>query len=221
MEPRLQALKFTAARYIAGTLPAAEAQAFEAEIRADPTLVATLGLGAQLERAMRLLDAEDVGRTPPWWRRPAAFFAAAGVAVLFATALLFALWRWDMAVDRQQLLESKAAEGFLAPVAGTRTVKMDPELSKLYTIGGGRPERVDLHVALRTRTYNQFRLRLARTDGSFVGEFNRLVRDSNGSLRIALNTSMLPAGAYRLDIEGLTWRGEAVALTALQLTVGR
>jgi hypothetical protein len=221
MEPGLQVLKSTAARYIAGALPAAEAQAFEAQVRADPALVGTLGLGAQLERAMRLLDADEIGRAPRWWRRPAAGFAAAGVAALLAVALLFTLWRWDMAVDRQRLLESQAAEGFLAPVTGTRTVKLDPELSQRYTLDAGRPERVDLHVALRTRQFNQFRLQLARMDGTFVGEFNRLVRDSNGSLRIALNTSALPTGGYRLDIEGLTWRGEPVALTSLRLDLKR
>ena len=44
MEARLQTLRFTAARYIAGSLTAKERQQFEAGIRAQPGLVAELGI---------------------------------------------------------------------------------------------------------------------------------------------------------------------------------
>jgi hypothetical protein len=221
MDSRLQALRFTAARYIAGSLPTDEARAFEAEVRAQPVLVTELGLGAQLERAMRLLDADDVGRQPPWWRRPVAFHAALGLAGALFVALAFVIWRWDMAVDRQHFLEAKASEGFLAPTSGSATVKIDPELSKLYSIGGRRPERVELHITVRAPQFNQFRLQLARADGTFVVQVNRMARDSNGNLRLAVNTSLLPAATYVLGIEGLTGRGEAVPLRKVQLTVAR
>ena len=42
-----------------------------------------------------------------------------------------------------------------------------------------------------------------------------------GNLRLALNSSMLPAGGYELRIEGLTWRGEAVPLSRVQLVLQR
>ena len=39
---------------------------------------------------------------------------------------------------------------------------------------------------------------------------HNLVKDSNGHLRIALNSSALGPGNYQFTIEGLTWRGETV-----------
>jgi hypothetical protein len=35
-----------------------------------------------------------------------------------------------------------------------------------------------------------------------------MVRDSNSDLRLSLNTSLLPAGRYRLRIDGYSRRGD-------------
>ncbi len=48
---------------------------------------------------------------------------------------------------------------------------------------------------------------------------SELLRDSNGNLRLALNSSMLPPGGYEMRVEGLTWRGEAVPLRRVALTM--
>jgi hypothetical protein len=42
-----------------------------------------------------------------------------------------------------------------------------------------------------------------------VGVITNLAKDSNGHLRIALNSSALGPGNYQLTIEGLDWRGQA------------
>jgi hypothetical protein len=39
---------------------------------------------------------------------------------------------------------------------------------------------------------------------------NNLIRDSNGALRMALNTSVLGPGSYQFIIEGMTLQGEAI-----------
>jgi len=217
MNPKLQNLRFTAARYIAGSLTPEEIRQFEAGIRAEPALVGQLGLDDQLTRAMKLLDTDAIGRRDPWWRRPAAFFAAAGATVLLGIALAVVLWRWDMAVERQRVLEARAAEGFLAATSRSETVRIDPDLPGRYSISGGGATRIELQIAMRSPKFNQFRIDLARADGSFVAQMNRMVRDSNGNLRLALNSSMLPPGGYELRIEGLTWRGEAVPLKRVTL----
>ena len=99
MSSRLQNLRFTAARYIAGSLAPEEVQQFEAELRAQPDLVRTLGLEDHLIRAMKLLDTGAATGDEAWWRRPVAFFAALGSSVVLPIALCVVLWRWDMAVD--------------------------------------------------------------------------------------------------------------------------
>ena len=222
MEARLQTLRFTAARYIAGSLTAKERQQFEAGIRAQPGLVAELGIDEQLQRALQLLDGGEIGRPSPSWRTPAAFFTAIGAAALLAIALGVVLWRWDMAVDRQRVLEAQAEQRFLAPTSGSETVKIDPQALQRYSAGGGaNASRIDLHIAVRTRAFNQFRVNLARSDGTFVAHVNRLVRDSSGNLRLAFNSSLLPAADYELRVEGITWRGEAVLLERVVVALQR
>ena len=221
MDARLQTLRFAAARYVAGSLTPGEAQQFEADIRANPEIVAQLGLADHLMRAMRLLDTDEICRRAPWWRTPAAFFTAAGGAVALAMALVAVLWRWDIAVDRQHVLEARAAEGFLAPTTRSETLKIDPELSQRYAVGSGTPARIELQIAMPSLKFNQFRVNLARADGTFAVQMNRMVRDSNGNLRLALNSSILPGGDYELRIDGLTWRGEAVPLKRAVLALQR
>jgi len=222
MDTRHQTLRLTAARYIAGSLTAEERQQFEAGIRAQPGLVAELGIDEQLQCALQLLDGGEVGRRLPWWRTPAACFTALGTAAVLAIALGVVLWRWDMAVDRQRVLEAQAEQRFLAPTSGSETLKIDPQALQRYSVSGAASaSRIELHIAMRTLKFNQFRVNLARGDGTFVAQANRLVRDSNGNLRLAFNSSLLPAGDYELRVEGLTWRGEAVPLERVVVALRR
>jgi len=41
-----------------------------------------------------------------------------------------------------------------------------------------------------------------------VAVLNNIDKDSNGHLRIALNSSALGPGNYQLTLEGLDWRGQ-------------
>ena len=50
-------------------------------------------------------------------------------------------------------------------------------------------------------------LRLAPTQAAVL---TNLARDSNGHLRIALNSSAVGPGEYQLALEGLDWRGNPV-----------
>lgn len=222
MDARLQTLRFTAARYIAGSLTVEEQRQFETEIRTHPDLATELGIDEQLQRALRLLDGGEPGRWQDRWRRPATFFALLGTAAVLALALGVVLWRWDMAVDRQRVLETQARQGFLAPTSEAQIIRIDPQARQRYGIGGGTAaSRIELHVAVRTLEFNQFRVNLARGDGTFVAQLNRLVRDSNGNLRLAFNSSLLPAGDYELRVEGITWRGAAVPLERVLLALQR
>ena len=47
-----------------------------------------------------------------------------------------------------------------------------------------------------------------RIDQGRVGVITNLAKDSNGHLRIALNSSALGPGNYQLTIEGLNWRAD-------------
>ena len=63
-------------------------------------------------------------------------------------------------------------------------------------------------IAVATDRYEQFRVSLLREDGTALLHAERLARDSNGDLRISLNSTLLPNGPYRIRFEGHNWRGE-------------
>jgi hypothetical protein len=138
--------------------------------------------------------------------------------VLLAIACVWLAVRLDIAEDRRLLLERQAAEGFLRPPSSSRNLRVDLESGATVGIGAGDlPERVDLRIGVRAGRFNVFRLSIARDDGTELLQFDRLQRDTNGELRLALNSSVLPQGLYRLRVEGFTWRGETVPVGQIVL----
>jgi hypothetical protein len=107
------------------------------------------------------------------------------------------------------MLQQQAAVGFLRPPSSTRTLRIDPRATRIAKIDvAGLPQRIDLLIAVATDRYVQFRVSLLREDGTALLHAERLARDSNGDLRISLNSTLLPNGPYRIRIEGHNWRGE-------------
>ena len=149
--------------------------------------------------------------SPDWKARlqqPKVLAGAAGLFLLLVLALCWTAWRWGIAADRLAMLEKQAAEGFLLPPSSTQTIRIDPRAARIAGVDvGGLPQRIDLLIAATTDRYDQFRVSLLREDGTALLHAERLVRDSNGNLRISLNSTLLPNGMYRIRIEGHTWRG--------------
>ena len=75
-------------------------------------------------------------------------------------------------------------------------------------IGGGAANLVDFHIDETRSPYKDFRVTIDRIDQGRVMVIDNLVKDSNGHLRIALNSSALGPGNYQLTLEGLDWRGQ-------------
>ena len=149
---------------------------------------------------------------PEWMTRYQQPQVLAGGAVLILAlvlALAWTAWRWNIALDRMEMMEAQAAAGFLRAPSSTRTVRIIPRESRVVGIdGGGFPQRVDLLIAANTDSYERFRFSLLRDDGTFVLHADRMVRDSNSDLRLSFNTSLLPNGRYRIRIDGYMRSGE-------------
>jgi hypothetical protein len=60
---------------------------------------------------------------------------------------------------------------------------------------------------------------LLREDGTFLLHADQQVRDSNLDLRLSVNSSMLPAGAYVLRVEGYARGGKLERLGEAPLRV--
>ena len=148
---------------------------------------------------------------PPWLEKvqqPRFLAGIAGLVLVLVLALVFVVWRWGIAEDRFEMLEKKAAEGFLQAPSSTRTVRVDPRAARAVGIdSGGFPQRIDLQIAAATSKYERFRVSFLREDGTLVLHADRLVRDSNNDLKLSFNTSILPDGAYLIRIEGYTRNG--------------
>lgn len=203
-------------RYLMGKLPLKGAQDFERWCRDNPATVAELGLSDRINAALRLLD--SAGEPLPWAEKPLAPWQKlpvfAGVTVVAVLALITATGLFLSSQDKDgQIagLQRDLAQQPLLPVQGTRpiTVEMSrngPERRAVATIGEGRPELVDFKLDLSWSRYRNFVVTIDRVDQGRLAVLTNLARDSNGHVRIALNSSALGPGDYEVKVEGLDLR---------------
>jgi len=158
----------------------------------------------------------------PWVEKLSPYrlvIAAGAVLVLLLGAIGWLAYRWNIAEDRLELLQKQADAGFLQAPSSSRAVRIDLRAPRAVTVGGvGFPERIDLFVNARTDRYARFRVSLLRDDGTLIVHADQMVRDSNNDLRLSFNTSILPAGAYRVRVEGYVRGGVLQLMAETRLT---
>ena len=149
------------------------------------------------------------------------FAIGVGAAMLaLAVALAWVAWRWAVAEDRMAMMQKQAEAGFLQAPSSNRAVRVDLRAPRAVAVGGGDfPERVDFLLNARSDRHARFRASLLRADGALILRADQLVRDSNLDLRLSINTSMLPAGAYVLRVEGYARGGKLVPFAEAPLRV--
>ena len=159
----------------------------------------------------------------PWVERLKPHRTVIGVGALslvLAVALAWVAWRWSVAEDRMELLRAQAQAGFLQAPSSNRSVRIDLRAPGTASVGGRDfPERVDLRLNARTPRYARFRVSLLRDDGTLLLHADQMVRDSNQDLRLSLNTSILPAGRYRIRVEGYARGGKLEPFAATRILV--
>ena len=205
-------------RYLSGRLPLKGATDFENFCKENPKVLDELGLPERVNAGLRLLDAS--GKPEPWqeksprfWTRPQFVLGLVAAVVLLGVAL--AITASNVSIKEQKIarLEKQAAERPLEPATTTRVIRLVPSHeaasnTPAVTIGGGAAQLVDFKIDETRSAYKTFRVTIDRIDQGRVAVLQNLVKDSNGHLRIALNSSALGPGNYQLAIEGLSWRGD-------------
>lgn len=203
-------------RYLMGKLPLKGAQDFERWCRENPDTVASLGMQDRINAALQLLDA--AGEPLPWAEKPLAAWQKlpvfAGVAALAAAAVIAAGVLFFKLQNRNHLivgLEHDLATQPVLPVQGTRPVTVEmsrtgPEPRPVISIGGARTELVDFKFDLSWSKFSNFNLTIDRVGQGRVAVLTNMQRDSNGHVRVGLNSSALGAGDYEVKVEGLDLR---------------
>jgi len=205
-------------RYLSGRLPLKGATDFERFCHQHPELLDEIGLPERVNAGLRLLEAS--GKPEPWqqaaqpvWQKPQAILGLAAAVLLLGVALAIVAAGSAAKSHRITAVQKQAYERALDPATSTREIRLLPSRSgasntPAITIGGGSVQLADFKIDESRSPYHSFRVTIDRIDQGRVGVITNLTKDSNGHLRIALNSSALGPGNYQLTIEGLSWRGD-------------
>jgi hypothetical protein len=207
-------------RYLSGKLPIKGATDFERFCKAHPELLDQLGLPERVNAGLRLLEA--AGKPEPWAEAPKRFWEKPYLAIGLGAATLVLLIGLAVLASKNSgkadtiaKLEATVASQPLEPATSTRTIRLLPNYkgssnSPAVLIGGANAQLADMRIDLSRSAYRTFRVTIDRIDQGRVGVLHNMQKDSNGHVRIALNSSALGPGNYALTIEGMTWKGENV-----------
>ncbi len=231
MNAKLIEDKQLAERYLFGRLPPPEARFFESMIRKSPALADELKLPEALRRAMRLLD-----ETGTEWRehhatgleallqKPWVALALAGALVLALAGLVAVTASRHSLETRLSALRAVAEQGLLNAPTRSEIIAVRParpgEAEQTYSLGSrAAPTLAELRVDVRNVQANLYRLVIRRADGAYWGRLDNQLRDSNGELRLALNSGAFAADTYDLEVDAVNLRGDGSAVGHAHLKV--
>lgn len=208
-------------RYLAGKLPTRGAVDLERYCKENPDLLEEAGISARVQAGLKLMEAG--GMPLPWEEKPRRFWEHLPVFVLLV-ALVLGLGFVALRAQQQRGADARTIAALQASVqqrpnpaiTGNRALVIAPDrngpsAAPGATIGGGLVELVELKFRMEWSAYSQFRVTVERLGQGRVLVLGNLSRDSNGHLRLALNSGALGPGKYQFLIEGLTLSGEATA----------
>jgi hypothetical protein len=206
-------------RYLSGRLPIKGATDFERFCRDNPELLDELGIPERVNAALRLLEAS--GKPEPWAEAPKPFWqkleivlGLLGAVLVLAAALAIVASGSAHKTRTIAALEHEAMERPLDPATSTRDIRLLPSRdgasdTPAIVIGGGSEGQLaDFRIDESRSPFRLFRITIDRINQGRVGIIDRLAKDSDGNLRIALNSTALGPGDYQLTIEGLNWQGQ-------------
>ena len=206
-------------RYLSGRLPIKGATDFESFCREHPELLDELGIPERVNAALRLLEAS--GKPEPWAEPPKPFWQRLEIVLgLLAATLVLAIGLAIVASGSSQktrriaALQQQETERALDPATSTRDIHLLPsrdgasDSPAIFIGGGSEAELADFRIDESRSPFRLFRITIDRINQGRVGVIDHIAKDSDGNLRIALNSSALGPGDYQLTIEALNWQGQ-------------
>jgi hypothetical protein len=217
-------------RYLEGKLPFKGARDLELWCRDHPEFLNELKLSERAHASLKLLEAsgqpQDLGEPKtPWWKT---IYVPIGLGVL-ALVSLVAFW---VMVGKYVLLHGELDDtrtlmnqGSLMQPATLSEVHVTPDRAagidhQRITLSRSAPQLMDVHIDMNyTNKLTEFRMFVDKKDQGRALIVNNLLKDSNGELRMTLNSTGLSAGIYNVRIEALPFRGSPIPMGWLILEV--
>ncbi len=204
-------------RYLAGTLQPKEAREAEQQVAQNPLLVEQTGLADRVARAVALLDA--AGRGGDWheqprrpWENPLVGLAFAAISLVLGITAAVLFSRLEAARARITALTEQVAVRPVDAAASRRAIAValnpaGPPAAPAFALGARAAEMGDLQIDVSAWRQPTFRVTLERVDQGSIATLYGLMKDSNGQIRVALNSGALGPGNYTVAVEGVAWNG--------------
>jgi hypothetical protein len=168
---------------------------------------------------------EFVAVEPLWWQRRG-FVVALGCALVLLAALTIAA---RVASHRDRAAAARAEERLevatLRPATQVRAVRVTPNPRSWSSTPDAvvkwpePPELLDLYLPVLYSDFKVFAVTVDKVDTGRVLDLQRVATDSNGELRLTVNSSAFGPGEYRIRLQGYTWRGARVDAGWIRLVV--
>ena len=217
-------------RYLENKLPFKGARDLENWCREHPDYLNELKLSERAQTSLKLLEASGQPvdlreQQPPWWKTIHALIGLCVVAFLSLVAFWALLGKYVLL--RGELADTRTLmnQGSLVQPATTREVRVSPDRAPgvdhaRIVVTRAAPQLMDVHIDLGyTNKLMEFRLFVDKKDQGRALILNDLLKDSNGELRMTLNSTGLSAGIYNVRIEALPFRGSPIPVGWLILDV--
>jgi hypothetical protein len=217
-------------RYLEGKLPFKGARDLENWCRAHPEYLNELKLSERAQASLKLLEASlspvDL-REPkaPWWKTIHVLIGLGAIAFLSLLAFWVLLGKYVFLRGELDDTRTMMSRGSLVQPATTREMRLTPDRAPgigraRIVVSRNAPQLVDLHIDLAyTNKQMEFRMFVDKEDQGRALVLNNLLKDSNGELRMTLNSTGLGAGIYKARIEALPFRGSPIPVGWMILEV--
>jgi hypothetical protein len=142
--------------------------------------------------------------------------------VLAVAGMIGAIMYANSASKQLGSAQKTAKEYRLRAPGSTREYRAKPTeaLPSSPQVNVGWPESpilIDLRVDMADDRYNSFLVTVSSVTEGHIMQIRRVARDSNGELRLNLNSSAFGPGDYDLKFDGYTWRGDTVPVGWVRL----
>lgn len=162
-----------------------------------------------------------------WWRSQAAVLGLAIACLGLLVVAVFAVHRAHLDRESARVATARAQTLTLRAIDSERALRIAPNPRSWSArpdasiVWPEPPQLLELYLPVGYARRPAYALVVDKVDHGRVMVIERLSPDSNGDLRVGINSSAFGPGEYRMRLQGYDWRGERQDLGWVRLEVER